>query len=387
MLNSDTPCHWVSMTGSEILRVGLGYCPPMRSPFKARATSGEVPALPSAEAPVEAHLAYPMYGNGLHLPIRPDSYAQILESARSTHLPAADEQFLVDWSGIRTRIPMLSWAPQELAGQVVTSLPIPTDGYRSEAEEYIGVIVSTHSSRADYLVIEAGAGWAPWTVAGVVVARRAGKHARGIAIEADPVRAGWAVCHAQDNGLSSLLITGSPQDIARSVQEHRHDVDVLVVQAAVWHAATTLRFPTLGDDDMGGAVQADDTGTMDYRGAHFDHVDVPTITLSTLMADDATVDFLHVDLQGQELAVIIPALELIESQVRFMAVGTHNRYVEGLLQEELLPREWALLAESPCTAVFDGVKPSLTGFTIQDGNQLWANSRFRDADPVVVRTR
>ncbi len=43
--------------------------------------------------------------------------------------------------------------------------------------------------------------------------------------------------------------------------------------------------------------------------------------------------------------------------------------------------------ESPCSSFFDGVKPSLTGFTTQDGNQLWANSRFRDADPIIIRSR
>ena len=78
---------------------------------------------------------------------------------------------------------------------------------------------------------------------------------------------------------------------------------------------------------------------------------------------------------------------LIEQKVRFLAVGTHNRYVEGMLQETLLPREWALLMESPSTSMFDGVKPTLTGFTVQDGNQFYANSRFRDGDPRIIRRR
>jgi hypothetical protein len=96
---------------------------------------------------------------------------------------------------------------------------------------------------------------------------------------------------------------------------------------------------------------------------------------------------MHVDLQGQELEVVLPANDLIEQHVRFLAVGTHNRYVEGMLQEHFLRREWALIMESPSTAVFDGVKPSLTGFTVQDGNQLWANSRFRDAADIIIRSR
>mgnify|MGYP006291303461 CR=1 FL=1 len=220
-----------------------------------------------------------MLGNGLHVPLRADAFEQVLESVRLHPQPDAEDVFHVDWSGIRTRIPMLTWAPQELAGTTSTALPIPTDGYRSEAEEYLSLILSLESERSDYLAIEVGAGWAPWAVAGIVFAKRMGKRARGIAVEADPVRAGWAM----------------------------------------------------------------------------------------------------------QLEVLMPGTELIEQRVRFLAVGTHNRYVEGMLMHHLLPREWALLLESPSTAIFDGVRPSLTGFTVQDGNQLWANPRFRDAADVILR--
>ena len=88
-----------------------------------------------------------------------------------------------------------------------------------------------------------------------------------------------------------------------------------------------------------------------------------------------------------ELEVILPALELIEQRVRFFAVGTHNCYIEGMVQETMLRREWALLLESPSKAIFDGVRPSLTDFTIQGGNHLWANSRVRDAHPMLIRQR
>lgn len=325
-----------------------------------------------------------MLGNGLHVPLRPESFEQVLESVRVSTQPDAEDVFHVDWAGIRTRIPMLTWAPQELAGTTSTALPIPTDGYRSEAEEYLSLILSLESDRTDYLAIEVGAGWAPWAVAGIVFAKRMGKNARGIAVEADPVRAGWAMQHAADNGISALLVHGDAQTLPAHIAAARDAAELLVVQAACWSCATTLRFPKLTDDDMGGAVQADRDRTMDYRGAFIDHVDVPTVTLEALLGDQV-VDLLHVDMQGQELEVLIPGTELIEQRVRFLAVGTHNRYVEGSLMHHLLPREWALLLESPSTAVFDGVRPSLTGFTVQDGNQLWANSRFRDAADVILR--
>ena len=326
-----------------------------------------------------------MYGNGLHVPVKPETIVTILQRLRAQVKPDSESVFRVDWAGIRTRIGMLPWAPQELAGTTSDRLPVPTDGYRSEAEEYVGLGLSLVNDRDSYRIVEVGAGWAPWVVMGAALARREGKSITGIAVEADEMRAGWAVQHARDNNIEVRRVTGSSAEIREQLSVK--NTDMTVVQAACWNEETVLQFPKLTDDDMGGAVSTDENAHMDYRGAFFDHVDVSTVTLETLLAGDEPTDLLHIDLQGRELDVILPNLELIAQKVRFLAVGTHNRYVEGMLQENLLKREWALLMESPCTAVFDGVKPSLTGFTTQDGNQLYANSRFRDADPIVIRQR
>jgi hypothetical protein len=99
-----------------------------------------------------------MLGNGLHLPIREPEITAILEEIRAQNLPADEGVFRVDWAGIRTRIPMLPWAPQELAGTTDTALPIPSDGYRSEADEYMALAISLTSDRESYRVVEVGAG-------------------------------------------------------------------------------------------------------------------------------------------------------------------------------------------------------------------------------------
>ena len=329
-------------------------------------------------------MADTMLGNGLHVPIRPEWVVPILQRLRADDKPEHEREFRVDWAGIRTRITMLPWAPTELAGTTSDRLPVPTDGYRSEAEEYVGLALSLTNERASYRIVEVGAGWAPWAVMGVSLAKRLGKSAVGIAVEADLTRAGWAMQHARDNAIAPEQISGTSAEIAEQLTGA--SAELRVVQAACWHERTTLRFPVLTEDDMGGAVSTDDQSRMDYRGAFFDHVDVPTVTLESLIGADEPTDLLHIDLQGRELDVILPNLELLAQKVRFLAVGTHNRYVEGMLQDQLLKREWALLMESPCTTHFDGVKPSLTGFTTQDGNQLYANSRFRDADPIIIRS-
>lgn len=325
-----------------------------------------------------------MYGNGLHLPVLPEMIPGILEKVRAPQLPDAGTDFYVDWAGTKTRIPMLSWVPERFGGVTAANAPVQSDGYRSDADEYVALALSTTSQTETYRVVELGAGHAPWAVMGIVCARRLGKIASGIAVEADERRASWAMQHAADNGVTAELVTGSPQEIARRLAEPM-DTELRVVRAAAWTERVVVRFPVLDEIDMGGAAEAEVDPAMDYRGAHPDHIDVPAITLRDLLADDVPTDLMHVDLQGQEALVLLPETELICQRVRYMVVGTHNRAVEGQLMEALLPAEWALLMEKPSTAFFDGVKPTLTGFTTHDGSQVWANSRFRDADPEILR--
>jgi FkbM family methyltransferase len=324
-----------------------------------------------------------MFGNQLHRSLTDDSIARLLEDLRATDLPSAEEVYLVDWMGVRTRIPMLQWSPQQFAGTVNTELPIPTDGYRSEALEYAALALSVLHERPHYRVVEIGAGWAPWAVAGLVLAQRMGKRGQGIAVEVDARHADWAIQHAADNEIPAQLISGSPAHIRERVLAEQSFDGLLVVHAACWHEETMLRFPSIDVSDMGAAVTPDQNATVDYRGAHLEHHDVPTVTLETLLTEHT--DLLHVDLQGMELQVVLPAQEFLDQHVRLLAVGTHDRFIEGHLHAHFLPNDWGLVADDPCKASFDAVRPSLAGFTVQDGNQLYANARFRDAHPVILR--
>lgn len=343
-----------------------------RTAVAPRSMPGTLPS------PTPSQMPGRMLGNGLHLPLDDGAVTSLLERLRDPAPPSHDGVFLVDWAGIRTRIAMLPWAPQELAGTTTDRLPVPDDGYRSEAQEYAALALSLVGDRDEHRIVEVGSGWAPWAVMGAALARRLGKRPTAIAVEADALRASWAMQHAADNDLGVRLA-----DPSRLAEELAAGDEVTIVPAAAWTHRTTLRFPVLDDGDMGGAVTAERSPTIDYRGAHLAHLEVETIALADLLGE--TTDLLHIDLQGMELEVVLPALPAIEEHVRFLAIGTHDRYVEGVLQRTLLEREWALLAESPSTARFDGVKPTLAGFTVQDGNQLYANPRFRDADDLVVR--
>lgn len=342
--------------------------------LRRRATADE--AVTSSIAPV-----VPSLGNGWTTPITTADQPALLETLRCSPPPTPEPEFLIGWDGVRTRIAMLPFAPDELAGTVSADLPIPDDGYRSEAEEYAALAQAIGTADGTFRIVEIGAGWAPWAVAGIVVARRRGLDATGIAVEADPVRSGWAIQHAADNDVPARLIEGTPDEIAAALREPWGEERLRVVRAAGWHTRTTLQFPVLDEGDMGGAVWTLPGTDVDYRGAHLDHRDVSTVTIADLLAAPTVTDLLHVDVQGVETELLTATADDIQAKVRLMAVGTTDRGNEGRLQEFFLPRGWGLAIDEPCVTHFTMTHPTLAGFTVQDGLHLWENPFLRSDFP------
>jgi len=268
---------------------------------------------PSPSGPV----TIPSLGNGVSKPISEEDTRHLLESVRAIALPDCGADCFVDWMGIRTRISMLPWAPIELAGTTSTALPIPDDAYRSEASEYAALALATNRAVDTLCIVEVGAGWAPWVVAGLVVAGREGLRGRGIAIEAHLKHAKWAITHAYDNGIEAELMTGTPTQIIDALRVSATEMQV--IHAAGWIENTYMSFPDVAAEDM-------------------------------------RIDLLHVDVQGVEFELTSRVADSIQSHAVTMAIGTHSRLAEGQLQQFFLERG-----------------STLAGFTVQDGLQLYEN--------------
>lgn len=331
---------------------------------------------PPSERPGD-QVSVPSLGNGITRPIPREDYGTWL-AVLATHEPLnVHPDFLTDWMGVRTRIAMLPWAPQELAGTVTTALPIPDDGYRSEDFEYVALARALATKSGPFEMLEIGAGWAPWSIAAIVACRNRGRAARAIAVEADPRRVAWAVQHADDNGIDAYVATGSSRDIEAAIVRWRDSTThpLLVVGAAAWHVSGDLNFPDVPVDDMGAAVWTLPGTNVDYRGAHVTHRVIPGIALDTLLAGlrNPVVDFVHVDVQGVEFELLQTCAREIQDRVHLMAVGTHSRLSEGRLLDFFLPRGWGVIIDSPSKAEYLMTRPTLAGFTVQDGMQLWEN--------------
>jgi hypothetical protein len=293
--------------------------------------------------------------------LTPEDYPPILEYLRDPLARAVPDSF-VDWSGVRTICSLLPWFP-DWGGRVSTAPPIPTDGYRSDAVEYVALALSIRlgALRGAYSVLELGAGWAPWATAGILTAHRMGiSKAYGVAVEANGDKCGTAIAHARSNGLSARIVDEVPSGSG--------SVDVTIVRGAAWYAGHPLYFPRVPLQDMGGAAATVRTA-LDYRGQSIKMDEVQGFALSDLLGGHHFT-LCHIDVQGSEFELLANTAD-IRSEVDLILLGTHSRSIEGRLIELLFARGWELLREEPCTADFRGRRPSLEGFTVVDGVQLW----------------
>jgi FkbM family methyltransferase len=318
------------------------------------AESEEAPAAPSA-TPGEIYAGY--CGDDLWVF---DRFAH----AR----PEATAGFVTDVLGTRTRTSSLWDTVRNLDGTVM-GRPVPHDLF--EAIEWIGLLKAVASAQdGRFSVMELGAGWGPWLVAGARAARLVGvEDVRLLGVEADPGRFALMRQHFVDNGLDP-------------------DAHALIC-AAVGVEKGHARWPRIADPaNAGGARPVRETkGKLDQgdeaymSGAMEDFIDVDILPFKDLLARQGVWDLVHIDVQGWEAKLCAGCAEALSARVRWLVVGTHSRHIDGEVIEILHGAGWVLENEKPTRFRFDAAQPSLELMTEVDGAQVWRNPRLAEARP------
>jgi FkbM family methyltransferase len=271
--------------------------------------------------------------------------------------------FVTDFLGSRTRTSSLWDAVRTLDGQVL-GRPVPHDLF--EAIEWIGLLKAVASARSGrFAVMELGAGWGPWLVAGAVAARLRGVHdLRLLGVEADPGRYELMRQHLLDNDLDPAA--------------HR------LVCAAVGVERGRARWPRIADAaNAGGARPVRESGrTLDQddaaymQGAIDDFIDVEIVPFGDLISEEPIWDLVHIDVQGWEVKLCASCVEPLNARVRWLIIGTHSRLIEGEVIEILATAGWVLENEKPTRFHFAPGKSPIALMTEVDGVQVWRNPRL-----------
>ncbi len=254
--------------------------------------------------------------------------------------------------GVQTRCSFLPAVCEPWAGTVLAAPGEGVSGVHDEAE-WLGTLRAVLEARGRFVLVELGAGWAPWMVSGGAAARRAGiGDMLLIGVEGSAGHVAFMRQHLQDNGFDPAL--------------HR------LVHGVIGTTDGVAYFPRLAQpkDDYGSEA---DYGRV---GNAVEMEEVPTISLPTLLADVARVDILHCDIQGMEGQVFRAAQAVVDEKVARVVVGTHSRAVEGELQAQFSARGWVLEADMACA--YQQV-PGGALVLSHDGTQVWYNARLAGA--------
>lgn len=273
--------------------------------------------------------------------------------------PAPAPGFITNFLGARTRTSFVRGADPK--GGVMLGVPVPNDGWHSDAIEWVGVLKSVAAARGRFAAMEIGAGWGPWVVDAAAAVRLLGIDAVHLcAAEADPGHFAFMMQHFRDNGLDPAA---------------HH-----LVQAAVGAQAGTARWPKVEDPaaDWGSRPLAGaEAGAPDHVGRHFaEWTDVEVVAFGALLRGQPAWDLVHVDVQGWEVELCEAAAGLLDERVRWLVVATHDAKLHGDLVDLMFRRGWALENEKPPRFAWQDGMPSLMAMTTHDGAQVWRNPRM-----------
>ena len=265
--------------------------------------------------------------------------------------------FLTDFLGSRIRTTSVWKAARTLDGQLL-GIPVPGD-FHAEAIEWIGLLKAVRGAGHQYVSMELGAGFGPWTVAGATAARLRGiQDIRLCAVEGDSQHFRSLRQHFLDNGFEP--------------EAHR------LIEAAVGVRAGVAHWP---DMDEAAAVEewgfrpiqpgADDSPRRFQRTKP-----ITVIPMLDLVQTEPLWDLIHIDVQGDEVEICSSCINELNDRVRWIIVGTHSRKLDGDFLELMCKAGWLLEHEKPAKFSYIPNQTRLDAMTTLDGTQVWRNPRL-----------
>lgn len=272
---------------------------------------------------------------------------------------AGQEGFFTDVFGVRTRC---SYLPAEFVrySGIVEHLDGSGHVPLHDPAEVSALLRTLLECEGSFSIVELGAGWGPWLVAGAVLARRRGLTVRLAGVEGDEAHHGFLRQHMTDNGIDP--------------DEHQ------LLHAVVGPADGQARFPALADpsDDWGAEADFGNGPLTRGKRAGTRYVEMPAVSIRTALADFDHVDLVHCDIQGAEADALEASVDALGAKVKRMVVGTHGRGIEDRLLSLLAGAGWVLEHEQPCLVGQEGSRMELR----RDGVQVWSNPAAASLRPL-----
>ena len=233
----------------------------------------------------------------------------------------------------------------------------------------------------EFAMVELGAGYGRWIVNAAQAIRRR-KTATPLrvwlcGVEANATRFRWMQDHFRDNDidpaehllLNAAVATSSEYSLFTNTANPEDEFG-----AGVYVNPELEKF--FPDNVLGVTLRTPDNQVVNIRK-------VETVKLDDIIGD-RVIDFMDVDIQGAELAVISANVELIAKNVKRLHIGTHGPEIERQLCSVLANngfflKQFYLFSQENNTPY--------GSFRFIDGIQSWMNLRFETSVQRIIGSR
>jgi FkbM family methyltransferase len=229
--------------------------------------------------------------------------------------------------------------------------------------EWIALLTAVTHAIGRFCFAEIGAGWGRWMASAAALCRQNAIDFALIGVEPEPSHFEWMKMVMRDNGVDpdehelvcaaaaaergELLLAGSDQSATeyghRAIDEQMH---------AEWRKLPDLTFRP-----------------------------VASVTLDDLFAKHERIDLVDMDVQGAEHDIVAAGIDVLNSKVRMLHVGTHSREAEAGLTSVLRRHGWLNAFSFPSRS------QTVTPFgriRFDDGVQTWVSPRWPELHRALV---
>lgn len=264
------------------------------------------------------------------------------------------------------------WAGEPRDSEIHVEAPLPA--FDEEYFEWIDVLESVAEARGRYTMMELGAGFGRWAVRAALANRQfnAGVAHHLIAAEPEPIHFEWLQTHFRDNGIDPDAHTLIRAAVSASSGNAALCVGSPMGNDApdVWYGQLLVKFKEAPQ----GVAKDTHAGFRVHRyKSGWKSISVPVVSVGDLLRKVDRVDLIDLDVQGEELVAIEPAMEELDRKARRLHIGTHEAGIECGLRKVLGAHGWRCVADYGC----GGARETPYGtIDFNDGVQSWINPRL-----------
>lgn len=263
-----------------------------------------------------------------------------------------DDQ-IVNYLGVQIAPKYLPHILEGRGGQV-EDIPIPAN-WHSDMAEFAAVLRAVDLAVNNWTMIELGCGWGCWMANSGAAARQRGLKINMVGVEADPDHLEFAKECMETNNFRLTEFK-----LIHGIAAEKHGFFLFPRQK---QGGIDWGLQPVFEMDQNKCRELVESGT---------YIELPSIGLITLLPELGRVDLLHVDIQGGELDLLQPIIDILCKYVAYIVIGTHSREIEGGLFDLLLRHDWELEIERPAILQLGDSGPIVT----VDGVQGWRNRRL-----------